>query len=311
MNTIKTFDIECSIAESTKLIRNMFNNSLTKRQMDLIYAIISLINPTDAEFEEYVISYEAIGKIFNPENPRTKIVLKDIEKATKGIMAKNFQMETDDEIIYYHYVEKAIINKSNKSIKFKLNDEVKQFYIQLKKGEYTNYLLKDLLALSTTFQANLFRWLSCNAGFSNDVLIQIEDAAKCFYGKEIKSGELIRKIDSALKVINERTNINATYEKQKQGQSGKIVALKFTIENCYIKPQKTRTNTKINKNQKQNLKMWQENEELKKRLFQLECENDALTEEVERLNNPEQNKIYEENMKIHKEKLLNNMKKNK
>lgn len=311
MNTIKTFDIECSIAESTKLIRNMFNNSLTKRQMDLIYAIISLVKPTDDKFEEYVISYEAIGKIFNPENPRTKIVLKDIEKATKGIMAKNFQMETDEEIIYYHYVEKATINKSNKSIKFKLNDEVKQFYIQLKKGEYTNYLLKDLLALSTTFQANLFRWLSCNAGFSNDVLIRIEDAAKCFYGKEIKSGDLIRKIDSALKVINERTNINATYEKQKQGQSGKIVGLKFTIENCYIKPQNTRTNTKINKNQKQNLKMWQENEELKKRLFQLECENDALVEEVERLNNPEQNKIYEENMKIHKEKLLNNMKKNK
>ena len=269
MIKIKEFDTGQKIAESNRLIRNMFDSTFTKRQMDLIYAVISLVKPDDEEFKEYTIDYEAIGKIFNPANPDTEIVIRDIEKAVKGIMNKSFQMEDEEEINYYHYVKSAKIIKKSKTIKFKIDEEVKQFYLELKRGKYTSFLLKDILALSTTFQMNLFRWLACNAGFKNAVSINIDDAKIHFYGKEVITSRLIEKIDSALEAINERTNINATYEKIKTGKT--ITSLEFTIDNKYIKPVKQKTPAQREAEAERNKAMWQENQELKEEIARLKA----------------------------------------
>lgn len=265
MIDIQKFDTEQKIVESNRLIRNMFDSTFTKRQMDLIYAVISLVKPDDNRFTEYHISYKAIGEIFNPTNPFCEVTIKDIEKAVKGIMNKSFQMEDDEEIIFYHYVETARLNKKDKSLKFKLNDEVQQFYLQLQKGKYTSFLLKDILALSTSFQMNLFRWLACNSGFDNAIPISIEDAVIHFNGKEIQTKHLIEKIDSALKKINEKTSINASYEKIKTGRT--ITSLKFSIDNKYIKKaKKSLTPAQIEANKEKSKEMWQENQEMKRRL---------------------------------------------
>lgn len=270
MIDIQKFDTEQKIAESNRLIRNMFDSTFTKRQMDLIYAVISLVKPDDNRFTEYHISYKAIGEIFNPTNPFCEVTIKDIEKAVKGIMNKSFQMEDDEEIIFYHYVETARLNKKDKSLKFKLNDEVQQFYLQLQKGEYTSFLLKDILALSTSFQMNLFRWLACNSGFDNAIPISIEDAVIHFNGKEIQTKHLIEKIDSALKKINEKTSINASYEKIKTGRT--ITSLKFSIDNKYIKKaKKSLTPAQIEANKEKSKEMWQENQEMKRRIAELEA----------------------------------------
>lgn len=247
---------ENQIADSTKLIREMFDFTVTKRQFDLIYAIISLVKPTDNEFKEYVISYHEVAKIINPKNPYTKVVEKDIEKAINEIMKSCFRIQTDKKKYYYHWVERAEEDQESKTVSFQLNKEVQQFYIQLNKGEYTVYLLKDLLALSTMFQANLFRWLCCNSGFSNGVEIDIEKAKLCFYGKEIETKTFIRRIESALKNINEKTNISATYEKIKLGK--KITSLKFNIKNNYVKEKKeSRSRTRTKGDIERSKEMWQ------------------------------------------------------
>ena len=278
MAKIQEFDTKQAIAESNRLIRNMFNSTFTKRQMDLIYAVISLVKPEDDEFTEYVITYEAIGKIFNPANPDCTVTIKDIEKAVKGIMNKSFQMEDEEWIEYFHYVKNAKLNKKTKTLKFKIDDEVKPFYLELKKGKYTSFLLKDILALSTTFQMNLFRWLACNAGFNNDIIIPIEDAKIHFYGKEIETKGLVRKIDSALEVINQRTNINATYEKITNGR--KITGLKFTIDNKYIKPVKQKTPAQIKAEQERSKAMWERNLELEKEIAELKAQLERKNQEA-------------------------------
>lgn len=277
MTEIQEFDTGQSIAESTRLIRNMFDNSLTKRQMDLIYAVISLVKPTDEDFKEYIISYYAIGKIFNPANPDCSVTVKDIEKAVKGIMNKSFRMEDDAEVSYYHYVSHAKINKKDRNIKFKLDDEVKQFYVQLQKGEFTNFLFKDILALSTTFQMNLFKWLTCNAGFNNDVEISVDKAKLHFYGKEVETKELTRRIDAALEKINNKTKISASYEKIKTGKT--ITALKFTINNKYIKPvkpKKLKSEAQMIAEKERQKAMWERNIELQKRVDELENQIEVM-----------------------------------
>ena len=73
-------DDKCKIAESTKLIREMFDSNITKKQMDLIYVIISNVKPGDKEFQEYEISYKTIAKIMNQKNPYTKEVMDTVQK---------------------------------------------------------------------------------------------------------------------------------------------------------------------------------------------------------------------------------------
>lgn len=269
---LNEINVDSKIAESNKLIREMFDFTVTKRQFDLIYTIISLVKETDTRFTEYNLTYEAIGKIFNPANPKCDVTQNDIVKAIKDIMKSCFRIKTDKSEKYYHWVETAENFKDEKYITFKLNEEVQQFYLQLKSGEYTIYLLKDLLALSTIFQANIFRWLCCNAGFNNSIKISIEDAKLFSYGNsDIATKRFIEKLDNALNVINEKTKISATYKKIKQGR--KIAFLEFDIHNKYITSEKPATNKSLPDKDK-GKKMWQENLDLK-------AENEKLKRELE------------------------------
>lgn len=274
MESLKAINPNNTIIESNKLIREMFDYTITKRQFDLIYAIISLVKCTDNEFTEYAVPYKTLGMIFNPSNPDCKITYNDIEKAVNGIMKSCFRIVTDEKKYYYHWVETAVLDEKEHMVTFRLNKDVQQFYLQLKTGEYSAYLLKDLLSLSTLFQANLFRYLVANAGFSNDIMISIDKAKTAFYGGEIRTGELIKKIDAALVKINKKTNITATYEKIKVGNS--ITSLNFTIDNKYIKETQLKTKAKIKADKKRSKEMWQENQEMREKINSLEAEIEML-----------------------------------
>lgn len=123
MIEINEFDMQQKVAESTKLIRNIFDNNFTKRQLDMVYAIISLVKPTDDDFKTYHISYSAIGKIFNPQNPYCEVTVNDINLAVKDIMNKSFRIKTDKK--YYHYIEYAEVDEEERYIDFKLSEDVK------------------------------------------------------------------------------------------------------------------------------------------------------------------------------------------
>lgn len=271
---LHSIDDTYKIVESTEMIREAFNYVATKRQLDLIYAIISLIKKEDTAFTEYKISFSDIARIYNPKNPNTKEIKKCVNEATNKIMDSHFQITDSSGIINkYHWIEKCRIDNENKVIYFKLSEDVRNFYLGLKENSYTIYLLKDLLALSTLFQANLFRWLTCHSGFNNSIQIKIEDAMLHFYGSVINGNEFVRKLDSALKVIKDKTCVSATYEKIK-GAHGKIVELKFNITNnyhfMYDIPQKQKTQNEMIASSKRKKEMWKENIDMKRKIAELE-----------------------------------------
>lgn len=229
---------ENKIAESTKLIREIFGNTNTKKEMDLIYAIISLVQPEDTRFTEYKISYKEIAKLFNPVNPRKSEVKKEVIEAVEHIINSSFQIksvhkdsdETDKK--YYHWVENAETRSKSGYVVFRLSEDVQQFYLQLKKGEYTVYLLKDLISLSTIFQANLFRWACSMSGYNNDVFISLEEATYIFNrNKSIEPYDLVRAIKRNILAINERTSLYLEMEPKKE--NGKIIGFNFKIKNNY------------------------------------------------------------------------------
>jgi hypothetical protein len=180
MIEINEFDMQQKVAESTKLIRNIFDNNFTKRQLDMVYAIISLVKPTDDDFKTYHISYSAIGKIFNPQNPYCEVTVNDINLAVKDIMNKSFRIKTDKK--HYHYIEYAEVDEEERYIDFKLS----------------------------------------------------EDAKLRFYGDaSIRTADFTRKLDSAIKQINKKTNLDVSYQRVNKRGSRKIAVLRFTIKNKY------------------------------------------------------------------------------
>lgn len=118
------------IAESTLMIREAFDYVTTKRQFDLIFAIISMIEKSDDNLKTYVIPFKEIAKMYNLQNPRTKEIKKYVDEATNKIMDSHFQITEDDAIKKYHWVECCEINHKTKVVIFKLSDTVKKFYIE-------------------------------------------------------------------------------------------------------------------------------------------------------------------------------------
>lgn len=220
------------IAENTEMIREAFNYVTTKRQLDLIYAIISLVHVNDNQFTEYIIPYREIAKLYNPANPDSNEIKKYVEEATNKIMDSHFSIRKNERIYKYHWVDMCYIDDKEKVISFKLKDEVRNMYLNLKENTHTVYLLNDLLSLSTLFQANLFRWLSCNSNFSNDIPITINNAKQMFYGGEIETSSFIRKLDSAINAINKKTKLTVSYKKIRNSQH-QISTLSFNIKNNY------------------------------------------------------------------------------
>ena len=231
--TLSLFNKNAVVAESTTVLKEMITTATSKRQLDIIIAVASMVQPEDDRFTQYCISYREFGKILNPSNPDTKIIHKDIEDAIEEIMKSCFKIRSEEEVTFYHWVETGKINKNNKIITFKLNDEVQKFYLQLKDNK-SLYMLQDLLSLSTMFQANVFRWLVANRDFKKPSYISIDDAKKQFNNeKEIPTFKFMEKLDRTIKKINSCTEIEASYEKILKGQ--KIIALKFTITNHHKK----------------------------------------------------------------------------
>ena len=260
--SLAIIDRNAAVAESSKLLREMVTASTTKQQLDIIISIASLVKENDEDFKFYKVTYNELGKIINPANPRTKIVQKEIDDSVKGLMSSSFCIRTESLDLYYHWIEHVRVDKDEKTVYFKLSSDVKKFYLKLQNGK-TIYLLNDLLSLSTMFQANLFRWLSANCNFANPVGINIEDAKLQFNNDtEILTKKFIEKLDRALDKINNATHVYATYEKIYEGK--KLIRLDFSIDNTYTKVEHKYFPSEIKANNEKKKKTWEENKELKK-----------------------------------------------
>lgn len=137
-------------------------------------------------------------------------------------MNKSFRIKTDKKTKHY-YIEYAEVNEEERYIDFRLNQDVKQFYLKLRKEEYTVFLLDNIIKLSTAFQLYLSKWLSCNSNFKNDVSITTDDAKLRFYcDTSIRIANFIRKLDSAIRMINAKKNLSVNYQRINKKEIKKI-----------------------------------------------------------------------------------------
>lgn len=285
MEKISKIDRKNTVVEDLRLVDCVFNATLTKKQLDLILWIISMVNKTDKDFKTYEIPLEIIAELYNPANPRREETKKTIRTALKSIINSSFCIMGEETESYYHWVEMCKIDWDKNVVYLRLSNEVRNFYLELGKQNLT-YTLENILALRTLTDARLYQWAYGKKGFKNEVSISIEDAKLLFCGKEeLETYDFLTKyLDQSIKRINEKTDLTLSYEKvRKSGvNKNKISSLKFTIE-CNYKVSKPRTKAQVKYDKEKNIALWQERNNLKEELEKVNEEKNTLKIENKKL----------------------------
>lgn len=273
MVKIETLNINGTIAESVELAKMIFSEDFTKKQLDLILAIIAMAKENDNELE-YAIPFKEIAKIYNPKNPRSEIVKETVKEAVKGLMKSYFTVRNKEKKYtdYYHWIEKARISDNEETVYIKLSDDVKKFYLDLHKQSLF-YSIKNIINLRSLTEARIYHWAYSKKGFKNNVPISVEDAKILFLGREMRTAEFIRAIDTAIARINQKTDLNISYDKvcADKTNNQRITSLNFKIDCTFGKSIKERTPSQIKYDKKRNKELW-------KRVWELETENNYLSQ---------------------------------
>ena len=157
---------------------------------------------------------------------------KNVINAIDCIMDCKFWIHEDGVHTCYHFVDKSQFDENKNIVSFKVSNEVAEFFLNLKDSP-TFYALKDMLALSTIFQANVFSWLSAERNKTKP-RIDIDTAKTIFNNeKEIQNKRFIAKLDDAIAAINRKTSLEVSYDKIVKGR--KLIAIEFNIKNHYKK----------------------------------------------------------------------------
>ena len=177
MQEIKEINLGGRIAESTRLVKTIFSEELTKKQLDLIMCIISLVRKEDNHFYTYVLPLKEVKQIICQSNPRTAEVKETLKKAVKGLKKACFTIQDEDSDTYYSWIEMARLDWKKETLTIRLSEDVAQFYLQLQ-DHLLVYQLENILKLSTLTQTRIYQWAYSKKGFKNDVSISVEDAKK-------------------------------------------------------------------------------------------------------------------------------------
>ena len=130
------------VVQSNYLIESKY--TLTVYEQRLIFAMISMIKPTDEDFKEYKISLAELSEMMNIDLPN---IYREAKKIIYRIMRRVLQIETNDgSFIQIHWISCAEHKKDYVNISF--HPKLKPYLLQLK-----NCFTKCDLKLLNQFQS--------------------------------------------------------------------------------------------------------------------------------------------------------------
>lgn len=311
---VEKVEIDGCVVESMALSRAIFGE-VTKKQLDVILYLISLVQKDDKSFKKYVIPFDELCRLYNPANPWREETKELAEAATKSLMRSIFGVRAGKTLKLYHWVEKAEINEETQLVTFALSPEVQRFYIQLKQN-YLVYTLRNILELRTLPEARLYQWAYSQKGFGVTT-IAIDDLKELMCGtveeppkksrkkvvepvekKKVRTTDFLRfTLRPAVERINEKTDLHLEFDLIRADRSykTKVTSIRFHIfcnyrgqaEEEKIMAYRTmeRAEAKRAANRKYYAKLYDERQEMKHKIEMVEDKlGEAITpESVEKI----------------------------
>lgn len=208
------------VVQSNQLVSGRFNMTLLERR--IFIKMVSMIKPTDKDFQDIVIEVKEIIQDINLQGNSLYLELK---KATKRLLQHVCELEEQDKIIQVSLISSAIYYKGKASIQLRFDPALKPYLLELKKN-FTVYGLQQALRLKSYYSLRIFELLKQYAGIGYR-LMSIEEL-KFTLGIEkeyTKYADFKKRVILMAKKELENTDVKFEFRERKSGK--KVVAIEF------------------------------------------------------------------------------------
>jgi len=220
----KEINEENLITKSNKLIEASYN--LTEVEQKIIMTLISLVQPSDKDFQSYTFSIKDFIKLIGG-NSNTRY--KELEDITRSLLSKTYEVRFEDRLSQVQWLSQADYNYKQGTIQLTLHSFFRPYLLQLKR-EFTSYQLKNVSKLKGQYSIRIYELLKQyerlkERTFDLDDLRQklaVTDKYPA-YGN-FKQRVLV----PAQKQINKKSDISIEFKEIKVGRA--VKRIKFIIE---------------------------------------------------------------------------------
>ena len=232
------------VAQSNKLIRGRY--SLTKGELTLLVAMISLISPKDKEFPVFSVTVSELSKILNIDSKSAK---REFKKISRRLANRSIEIENLDAWTIYPWM--AFCRLEGDRIKAKFNDELQPFLLDLKKnGNFTQYRLGITTGLKSNYTIRIYQLLmEYSSKRISSFNFSLSDFRKMVLGDESKKYPLFKDFrkyilnvaKKELEIIDQDTGLyksDLAFDLETRRTGRKISHLKFIIKKQKIAPVK-------------------------------------------------------------------------
>lgn len=261
------------VHDSIELIRQLAPIK-NKKELDIILIVISRIKSGDNKFNEYTFNVKELVEIYNKTNPSAENSRKSIEETIDNLMnIRNVFIDKDGKTIKFIWFPTATVSKDKTTVTLEINKVLSKYLLQT--DNIVIYQLEQILKLSFR-SAMLYRWAYTYKDYykkySKEVEIELSKLQEMFVMNKDYPARVFndKYLNPAVKEINDLTDLNISYRTKRKSKANPETKIVFTItcdyEKPVPKPKKQLTPAQIEANKEKSKAMWQENQEMKRRL---------------------------------------------
>lgn len=220
---------EARVRKANDLIQKS-HFDLTEKEQKVILYLISKIQPTDTDFQEYAFSIKEFAEVCGIEYPAGYTRIKDCLKAIADKSVWIPFQNNDSLIRWLEYVD---INKQTHEINIRFDKRLKPFLLELK-SNYTEYKLIYPLYFKHKYTTRLYEWLKSIYYDETEEYSTVQplEMIKQRMGAEIYKPYAhfkTRALLPALKEINAVSDLKVKCGEFRNGTQKKVIALEFII----------------------------------------------------------------------------------
>ena len=216
------------VTQSNHLIEARHAQSLTVREQKIVLTFVSMIQPSDEDFKVYSLSIKDFHQLVDLKGREHYTQIKSI---IRKLMTRTIEIPKENGgYLITHWATHVEYISGKGIIQFSFEPKLKPYLLQLKRT-FTSYRLSNILSLSSYYAIRIYellkkwetagKWGTSVEHLKN--LLGITQKSYKLYGN-FKN----RVIKPSVEELNDKTDINVTYDEIKKGRS--VVSLVFYIK---------------------------------------------------------------------------------
>ena len=216
------------VVKDNELIQRASYNLTAEQQKFLCY-VISKIKMTDQEFQRYEISILDFAQLIGIDK---KNAYRDFKRMVDDFNLNSGRwIKINDDVIYFRVFSEAEYNERKGSVTVVLNSRLKKYLLGLGKGHYTQYELWNIISLKKKYSIRLYEIFK-SYSYKENIEISVDDLRSllCCESYEVFAMFKKRILDESVKEINEKTNLNISFDVIKHGKEHKAKSIIFHIK---------------------------------------------------------------------------------